>query len=57
MTMFYPYKCCQCNKDIHKGYPEDDDEQQFCSKKCHDKYLKEHNRLPNGILKNYYGGM
>lgn len=47
------YTCFECKRDINKGYPEEDDEPQFCSKECHDKYLEKHKKLPNGILRNY----
>jgi hypothetical protein len=56
MAVAYTYTCCQCGTGMNKGYPKDDDEPQFCSKECYDKYLKKYETLSNGILKNSYGG-
>jgi hypothetical protein len=50
--MIIGYICCNCNKTIiNTGYPESDDEYQFCSKKCHDDYIEKHKMLPRFIKK------
>jgi hypothetical protein len=46
-------ECFTCHETIINGFPKEDDEPQFCSKKCQDKYIKEHKELPIGMIKQY----
>jgi len=50
--IFHMYSCFYCKEDITNGYPKDDDEPQFCCEECKDKYIKEHRKLPHGVLQN-----
>lgn len=51
MSIFHPYQCHECHRDISTGVP-DEDEPQFCSEECWNKYLIKHGRFPCGVIQN-----